>query len=54
MFILTIHGKETEVLIQYRMMKGKILYLFEQEDDAADMQMLEDSGSPRCMLLKWR
>ncbi len=54
MFILTIHGKETEGAYSVRDDEGEhILYLFEQEDDAVRYaMMLEDSGSPKMHVIE--
>ena len=54
MFILTIHGKETEGAYSVRDDEGEhILYLFEQEDDAIRYaMMLEDSGSPKMHVIE--
>ena len=54
MFILTIHGKETEGAYSVQDDQGEhILYLFEQEDDAVRYaMMLEDSGSPKMHVIE--
>ena len=54
MFILTIHGKETEGAYSVQDDEGEhILYLFEQEDDAIRYaMMLEDSGSPKMHVIE--
>ena len=54
MFILTIHGKETEGAYSVQDDEGEhILYLFEQEDDAVRYaMMLEDSGSPKMHVIE--
>ena len=48
MFILTIHGKETEGAYSVNDEDGEqILYLFQEEDDAMRYaMMLEEEGSP--------
>ena len=48
MFILTIHGKETEGAYSVNDEDGEqILYLFQEEDDAMRYaMMLEEDGSP--------
>ena len=48
MYILTIHGRETEGAYSVADDEGdQILYLFEEEDDAMRYaMMLEDDGSP--------
>ena len=48
MYILTIHGKETEGAYSVTDDDGdQILYLFEEEDDATRFaMMLEEDGSP--------
>ena len=54
MFILTIHGKETEGAYSVQDDEGEhILYLFEEEDDAVRYaMMLEDSGSPKMHVIE--
>ena len=54
MFILTVHGKETEGAYSVQDDEGEhILYLFEQEDDAVRYaMMLEDSGSPKMHVIE--
>ena len=54
MFILTVHGKETEGAYSVQDDEGEhILYLFEQEDDAIRYaMMLEDSGSPKMHVIE--
>ena len=54
MFILTVHGKETEGAYSVQDDEGEnILYLFEQEDDAIRYaMMLEDIGSPRMHVIE--
>ena len=54
MFILTVHGKETEGAYSVQDDEGEhILYLFEQEDDAVRYAMrLEDSGSPKMHVIE--
>ena len=54
MFILTIHGKETEGAYSGQDDEGEhILYLFEEEDDAVRYaMMLEDSGSPKMHVIE--
>ena len=54
MFILTIHGKETEGAYSVQDDEGEhILYLFEEEDDAIRYAiMLEDSGSPKMHVIE--
>ena len=54
MFILTVHGKETEGPYSVKDDEGEhILYLFEQEDDAVRYaMMLEDSGSPKMHVIE--
>ena len=54
MFILTIHGKETEGAYSVQDDEGEhILYLFEEEDDAIRYaMMLEDSGSPKMHVIE--
>ena len=54
MYILTVHGKETEGAYSVQDDEGEhILYLFEQEDDAVRYaMMLEDSGSPKMHVIE--
>ena len=54
MFILTIHGKETEGAYSVQDDEGQhILYLFEEEDDAIRYaMMLEDNGSPKMHVIE--
>ena len=54
MFILTVHGKETEGAYSVQDDEGEhILYLFEQEYDAVRYaMMLEDSGSPKMHVIE--
>ena len=54
MYILTVHGKETEGAYSVQADQGEhILYLFEEEDDAMRYaMMLEDSGSPRMHVIE--
>ena len=54
MYILTVHGKETEGAYSVQDDTGEhILYLFEEEDDAMRYaMMLEDSGSPRMHVIE--
>ena len=54
MFILTVHGKETEGAYSVQDDEGEhILYLSEQEDDAVRYaMMLEDSGSPKMHVIE--
>ena len=54
MYILTVHGKETEGAYSVQDDEGEhILYLFEQEDDAIRYaMMLEDSGSPKMHVIE--
>jgi hypothetical protein len=54
MFILTISGKETEGAYSVTDEEGeKILYLFEEEDDAVRYaMMLEDSGFPEMHVIE--
>ena len=54
MFIITVHGKETEGAYSVQDDEGEhILYLFEQEDDAIRYaMMLEDSGSPKMHVIE--
>ncbi len=54
MYILTVHGKETEGAYSVQDDEGEhILYLFEQEDDAIRYaMMLEDNGSPKMHVIE--
>ncbi len=54
MFIITVHGKETEGAYSVQDDEGKhILYLFEEEDDAMRYaMMLEDNGSPKMHVIE--
>ena len=54
MFILTIHGRETEGAYSVKNEEGeKILYLFEEEDDATRFaMMLEEDGSPEMHVIE--
>jgi len=54
MFILTIHGRETEGAYSVMDDEGEqILYLFEEEDDAMRFaMMLEDDGSPEMHVIE--
>mgnify|MGYP001431708685 CR=1 FL=1 len=54
MYILTIHGKETEGAYSVMDDSGEqILYLFEEEDDAMRFaMMLEDDGSPEMHVIE--
>ena len=54
MFILTIHGKETEGAYSVKNEEGEqILYLFEEEDDAIRFaMMLEEDGSPEMHIIE--
>ena len=54
MYILTVHGKETEGAYSVQDDEGEnILYLFEEEDDAVRYaMMLEDSGSPKMHVIE--
>ena len=54
MFIITVHGKETEGAYSVQDDEGEhILYLFEEEDDAVRYaMMLEDSGSPKMHVIE--
>ena len=54
MYILTVHGKETQGAYSVQDDEGEhILYLFEQEDDAVRYaMMLEDSGSPKMHVIE--
>jgi hypothetical protein len=53
-YILTVHGKETEGAYSVQDDEGEhILYLFEQEDDAVRYaMMLEDIGSPQMHVIE--
>ena len=54
MYILTIHGKETEGAYSVKNEYGEqILYIFEQEDDAVRFaMMLEEDGSPEMHVIE--
>jgi len=54
MFILTIHGKETEGAYSVANEDGEqVLYLFEEEDDAARYaMMLEEDGYPEMHVIE--
>ena len=54
MFILTVHGKETEGAYSVMNDEGEqILYLFEEEDDATRFaMMLEEDGSPEMHIIE--
>jgi hypothetical protein len=54
MFILTISGRETEGAYSVANDEGeKILYIFEEEDDAIRYaMMLEESGSPEMHVIE--
>ena len=54
MYILTVHGKETEGAYSVQDDEGEnILYLFEEEDDAIRYaMMLEDIGSPQMHVIE--
>ena len=54
MFILTVHGRETEGAYSVKNEDGEqILYLFEEEDDAVRFaMMLEDDGSPEMHVIE--
>ena len=54
MFIITVHGKETEGAYSVQDDEGQhILYLFEEEDDAIRYaMMLEDNGSPKMHIIE--
>ena len=54
MFILTINGRETEGAYSVANDDGeKILYIFEEEDDAIRYaMMLEESGSPEMHVIE--
>ena len=54
MFIITVHGKETEGAYSVQDDEGQhILYLFEGEDDAMRYaMMLEDNGSPKMHVIE--
>ena len=54
MYIITVHGKETEGAYSVQDDEGQhILYLFEEEDDAMRYaMMLEDNGSPKMHIIE--
>ena len=54
MYILTVHGKETEGAYSVQDDEGEnILYLFEEEDDAMRYaMMLEDRGYPEMHVIE--
>jgi len=54
MFILTIHGKETEGAYSVSNQDGEqVLYLFEEEDDAIRYaMMLEEEGYPEMHVIE--
>jgi hypothetical protein len=54
MFIITINGRETEGAYSVRNDENEqILYLFEEEDDAARYaMMLEDNGAPEMHVIE--
>lgn len=54
MFILTIHGRETEGAYSVKDDNGEqILYLFEEEDDATRYaMMLEEDGYPEMHIIE--
>lgn len=54
MFIITINGKETEGAYSVKNSKGdKILFIFEEEDDAVRYaMMLEESGYPEMHVIE--
>lgn len=54
MFILTISGKEQEGAFSVKNSEGeKVLYLFEEEDDAVRFaMMLEDDGCPEIHIIE--
>ena len=54
MYIITVHGKETEGAYSVQDDEGdNILYLFEEEDDAIRYaMMLEDNGSPKMHIIE--
>ena len=54
MYILTVHGKETEGAYSVQDDEGEhILYLFEEEDDAIRYaMMLEDNESPKMHVIE--
>ena len=54
MFILTIHGKETEGAYSVSNQDGEqVLYLFEEEDDAVRYaMMLEEEGYPEMHVIE--
>ena len=54
MYIITVHGKETEGAYSVQDDEGQhILYLFEEEDDAMRYaMMLEDNESPKMHVIE--
>ncbi len=54
MFILTIHGKETEGAYSVENIDGQsVLYLFQEEDDAVRYaMMLEEEGYPEMNVIE--
>ena len=54
MYILTVHGREKEGAYSVKNDDGeKVLYLFEEEDDAMRFaMMLEDNGSPEMHVIE--
>ena len=54
MYIITVHGKETEGAYSVQDDEGQhILYLFEEEDDAMRYaMMLEEEGSPEMHIIE--
>ena len=54
MYILTVHGKESEGAYSVQNDEGThVLYLFQAEDDAIRYaMMLEDSGSPKMHVIE--
>ena len=54
MFILTIHGKETEGAYSVENIDGQsVLYLFQEEDDAVRYaMMLEEEGYPEMHVIE--
>ena len=54
MYIITVHGKETDGAYSVQDDEGEnILYLFEEEDDAVRYaMMLEDIGSPKMHVIE--
>ena len=54
MFIITVHGKETEGAYSVQDDEGQhILYLFEDEDDSIRYaMMIEDNGSPKMHVIE--